>query len=412
MARSQVIRTEEIVNYFDYNYVNAAEGETFGTKATISRAPWSEDTYLLTLGIKAKEVEVKKANNLVFLVDVSGSMTSEDKLPLLKKTFSYLVGQLNENDTVSIVTYAGGETVALEGATGAQKELIMSAMNGLVASGSTNGQAGIQRAYQIAEAYLKPDGNNRIIIASDGDLNVGISDPEQLEAFISTKRKSGVFLSVLGFGTGNFRDDTMSALAQAGNGVYNYIDSEAEAERIFTTSLLSTIYTVAKDVKFQLTFDPDYISEYRLIGYENRLLDKEDFNDDTKDAGEVGSGHTLTVCYELKLTDGALNTTDESGTDNDAFDEWMKLAIRYKEPDSEVSELREIALGEEHLTSEPDDDFRFVSTLIEFSMILTQSQFRNQETTISDLLVKLEGLATDEKRIELVELVTSLAALN
>jgi Ca-activated chloride channel family protein len=336
-------------------------------------------------------------------------MRSAAKLPLLKQAFSYLVDQLDENDTVSIVTYAGSERVVLEGATGNKKEIILAAINDLASGGSTNGEAGIVKAYEIAEANFKADGNNRIIIASDGDLNVGIRNPEQLEKLVEDKRKSGVFLSVLGFGSGNFRDDNMSAIAQTGNGVYHYIDTAAEAERIFATSLLSTIYTVAKDVKFQLKFDKNYVSEYRLIGYENRLLNNEDFDDDTKDAGEVGAGHTLTVCYELKLTDAALDTTDEeSGTDNDEQANWIKLSIRYKEIDSEVSELREIDLGEGQLTDTPDEDFVFASTVIEFSMLIRDSAYNKADRSVGDLIEILQGLELDKEKTEFRDLLKKI----
>ena len=409
IAKANVIRTEEIVNYFNYSYNDAQEGEMFGTKASIVRSPWNEETYLLTLGLKAKELEERSANNLVFLIDVSGSMSSDDKLPLLQKAFSFLVDQLGEDDTVSIVTYAGSERVVLEGTSGNKKEIILNAINNLRSGGSTNGEAGIRRAYEIAEANFKPDGNNRIIIASDGDLNVGISSPKELEKLVEEKRKSGVFLSVLGFGSGNFRDDNMSAIAQTGNGVYHYIDSEKEAERIFASSLLSTIYTVAKDVKFQLAFNKDFISEYRLIGYENRLLANEDFEDDTKDAGEVGAGHTLTVCYELKLCDAALNTTDEeSGTDNDAIDEWIKLSIRYKEPDADVSELREYSIGEAELTDEASSDVKFISALIEFSMLVRNSAYKNPDTTLQTLAERLEALELDTEKAEFLTLIKTI----
>ena len=409
VAKSNVIRTEEIVNYFDYSYTDAPEGEMFGTKATIAKSPWNENTYLLMLGLKAKELEDRADNNLVFLIDVSGSMSGENKLPLLQKAFSYLVEQLDENDTVSIVTYAGNERVALPATSGNKKEIIINAINNLTAGGSTNGEAGIKKAYEIAEANFKPDGNNRIIIASDGDLNVGISKPADLEKLVEEKRDSGIFLSVLGFGTGNFRDDNMSAIAQTGNGVYHYIDCAAEAERIFSDSLLSTIYTVAKDVKFQLTFDKNFISEYRLIGYENRLLANEDFEDDTKDAGEVGAGHTLTVCYELKLCDAAPDTADEGGADNGVVDNWVKLSIRYKQPDSDVSELREIYIGEKNMTVEPDEDFVFATTAIEFSMLVRNSKYRNTETTLEDLIGRLSDMTLDEAKSEFVELLTRIS---
>ena len=250
----------------------------------------------------------KGANNLVFLIDVSGSMASDDKLPLLKKAFSNLVSALDENDRVSIVTYSGKEEVVLSGCKGNRDEEIMNAINSLEASGSTNGEAGLTRAYSIAKDYFIADGNNRIIMASDGDLNVGISSESELKSYIETKRDEGIFLSVLGFGTGNYKDEKMSALAQNGNGVYYYIDGEREAEKVLGEDLFATLYTVAKDVKFQLEFNSEQVSKYRLIGYETRMLNTEDFDDDTKDAGDVGAGHSITVCYEIMLTDRALET--------------------------------------------------------------------------------------------------------
>lgn len=399
-ARYNVLRTEEMVNYFKYDYASPAENEAFGVNATISKSPWNDETYLMMLGIKATEIEEKTANNLVFLIDASGSMSSADKLPLLQEAFVFLTEQLDENDTVSIVTYAGSERVVLEGASGNKKQTIIDAINNLKAGGSTNGEAGINKAYEIAEANFKPGGNNRIILASDGDLNVGIRDPEQLEKLVEEKRNSGIFLSVLGFGTGNFRDSNMSAIAQTGNGVYHYIDCSAEAERIFTDSLLSTIYTVAKDVKFQLTFDKEYVSEYRLIGYENRMLANEDFDDDTKDAGEVGSGHTLTVCYELKLKN---RETEEIRPD------WVKLAIRYKQPDADISKLCEYYFGDGQIAGEPDEDFVFATTVIEFSMLLRNSKYAKNEITLESLIERLDGLTLDTYKAEFKSLLNTLA---
>ena len=399
-AKYNVLRTEEMVNYFKYDYASPAENEAFGVNATISKSPWNDETYLMMLGIKATEIEEKTANNLVFLIDASGSMSSADKLPLLQKAFVFLTEQLDENDTVSIVTYAGSERVVLEGASGNKKQAIIDAINNLKAGGSTNGEAGINKAYEIAEANFKPGGNTRIILASDGDLNVGIRDPEQLEKLVEEKRNSGIFLSVLGFGTGNFRDSNMSAIAQTGNGVYHYIDCSAEAERIFTDSLLSTIYTVAKDVKFQLTFDKEYVSEYRLIGYENRILANEDFDDDTKDAGEVGSGHTLTVCYELKLKN---RETEEIRPD------WVKLAIRYKQPDADISKLCEYYFGDGQIAGEPDEDFVFATTVIEFSMLLRNSKYAKNEITLESLIERLDGLTLDTYKAEFKSLLITLA---
>ena len=394
------IRTEEMVNYFTYNYAAPQGSEVFGETASMIKSPWNNETYLLTVGINAKEVEASTQNNLVFLIDVSGSMSSSDKLPLLKKAFAYLTDNLGSDDRISIVTYSGKEAVVLDGCKGNQKETILNAINSLNASGSTNGEAGIIKAYQLAEKHFIQGGNNRIIMASDGDLNVGISSPEQLANLVSEKRDSGVFLSVLGFGTGNFRDSNMSALAQNGNGVYHYIDCAAEAEKIFSTQLLSTIVTVAKDVKFQLTFDPEYVSEYRLIGYENRMLNTEDFDNDTKDAGEVGSGHTVTVCYELKLN-----------TDNTASDfKIAKLAIRYKAPDKDISVLRECDISSECYTDTPTDDTRFIAAVVETSMILRDSSFLNTEknSALCGIISRLDTMNLNAERTEFSNLLKSL----
>ena len=394
------LRTEEMVNYFTYNYAAPEESEVFGKTVSMIKSPWNNETYLMTIGINAKEVEASTQNNLVFLIDVSGSMSSTDKLPLLKKAFSYLTDNLGNDDRISIVTYAGSEAVVLDGCEGSKKATILNAINNLMSGGSTNGEAGIVKAYELAEKHFIPGGNNRIIMASDGDLNVGISSPTQLAELVSEKRDSGVFLSVLGFGTGNFRDSNMSALAQNGNGVYHYIDCAAEAERIFSTKLLSTIQTVAKDLKFQLSFNPEYVSEYRLIGYENRMLNTEDFEDDTKDAGDVGSGHTVTVCYELKLKSNNMS-------------EGFKLAdfdIRYKAPDGNKSELREYDITSDCFTSTPNDDVKFISIVVESSMLLRKSAFLNTETTtLESLIARLKTMTLNQERSEFLGLLENLA---
>ncbi len=365
------IRTEEMINYFDYDYVEPGEGQLFGVKTQIAPCPWNEDAVLMQLGLKADEMISTKGNNLVFLIDVSGSMRSDDKLPLLQTAFTYLTETLSSDDIVSIVTYSGREAVLLEGCKGTYTDQILKAVNSLDANGSTNGQAGLQKAYEIAAKYLIEGGNNRIILASDGDLNVGIRNPDELKAFVEEKRDAGIYLTTLGFGTGNYRDANMEALADNGNGVYHYIDCAAEAEKIFGDDLLSTLYTVAEDVKMQITFDPQYVREYRLVGYENRLLNEEDFEDDTKDAGEVGAGHTLTVCYELVLTENAATPTAEM--------ELMKLAIRHKAPGEDVSQLNEYPVTGASYTATPDNDFKFICAVAELSMILHASEYTSPE---------------------------------
>lgn len=394
------IRTEEMVNYFNYNYPSPQNGELFSTTATIADCPWNEEAKLLVLGLQADKIELAQKNNLVFLIDVSGSMNSPKKLELLKKAFSHLTDKLGADDTVSIVTYSGKEEVVLEGCSGSKQDKILKAVNSLNAKGSTNGEAGLKKAYQIAEEYYIKDGNNRIILASDGDLNVGISSVEELKNFVSEKRDSGVFLSVLGFGTGNYKDAKMETIADWGNGVYYYIDSESEAEKVFGADIFSTLYTVAKDVKLQLTFNTDYIDSYRLVGYENRLLNKEDFEDDTKDAGELGAGHSVTVCYELIFTD------KEEVTDGGYI---MELDVRYKEPDGEKSKLEEYNFGIEILTDKPDDNFKFITAVIETSMIIHESEYIG-EITLNDVKAELDSLrlSSDEYKEQFRSLIQSL----
>ncbi len=381
------IRTEEMINYFDYGYSSPAAGELFSTTAQIAPCPWNEEAQLLVLGLQAKEVEIAAKNNLVFLIDVSGSMNSPDKLELLKKAFAHLVDQLGKDDVISIVTYSGKEKVVLKGCEGSKKEKILNAVNSLEAGGSTNGEAGLKKAYQLAEQYFIKEGNNRIILASDGDLNVGISSVDEIEKFVSEKRESGVFLSVLGFGTGNYKDTKMETIADCGNGVYYYIDSEVEAEKVFGKEIFSTLYTVAKDVKLQLTFSPDHIDAYRLVGYENRILANEDFENDTKDAGDLGAGHSLTVCYELIFKD-----TDEL-PDGGYI---MELDVRYKDPDGQKSQLNEYSFGIEVLKEDPDDNFKFICAVVETSMILHESEYIG-DITIEDAIEILDGLELDDE---------------
>jgi Ca-activated chloride channel family protein len=396
-------RTEEFINYFRYDCPTPEDGKLFGVRTDIVACPWSSDSHLLRITLQAETATPTAGNNLVFLIDVSGSMSSKDKLPLLKKAFSYLVGSLGENDKVSIVTYSGKEEIVLDGCAGNADEMIMTAINSLVAGGATNGQAGLTEAYRIAEKHFIEGGNNRIIMASDGDLNVGISSAEELTRFIEQKRDQGVYLSVLGFGTGNYRDSNMEALADNGNGVYYYIDGETEAEKVLGTDILSTLYTVAEDVKLQIEFSPEYISSYRLIGYENRLLNKEDFEDDTKDAGEVGASHQVTVCYEIKLKANPISSL---------IPNLLTLRIRYKNPGESLSLLNEYTYGEEtvRVGNEISDDIKFICALIETSMILHNSEYA-KNITIDDVLETLESLDIDSsfEKNEFRELIRKLA---
>jgi len=398
-SAGQSIRTEEMINYFSYNYTEPAEGELFGVNQALTPCPWNEQALLLQIALKATDAVETKGNNLVFLIDVSGSMNSADKLELLKESFEYLVDTLTPADTVSIVTYSGNEKVVLKGCNGSDSNKIMKAVKSLTAGGSTNGQAGLQKAYEIAGEYFIEGGNNRIIMASDGDLNVGISSPDELKAFISEKRDAGIYLSVLGFGTGNYRDGNMEAIADNGNGVYYYIDGLTEAEKVFGTDLTSTLYTVAEDVKLQITFDPKYVAEYRLVGYENRLLRTEDFEDDTKDAGEVGAGHSVTVCYEIIYTEEAKLISSHI--------DLAKLAIRHKAPGEDASKLNEYTVSD--ASFEANDDLKFICAVIELSMLLHESEYAKDielENIYSDLLTL--DLSNDPYKAEFRSLVASL----
>ncbi|MBQ7336742.1 MAG: von Willebrand factor type A domain-containing protein [Clostridia bacterium] len=396
-----VFRTEEFINYFRYETAQPNEGELFSVQSDITPCPWNSESVLMRLTLQAQAAEPANGNNLVFLIDVSGSMSAEDKLPLLKEAFSYLIDQLTEYDTVSIVTYSGKEEVVLSGCNGNKKATILSAVQALKASGSTYGEAGLRRAYEVATEHFIEGGNNRIIMASDGDLNVGITSAEELKNYVSTERDKGVYLSVLGFGTGNYRDAKMEALADNGNGVYYYIDGTSEAEKVFGTDLLGTLRTVAEDVKLQITFDQALVSSYRLIGYENRILSDEDFTDDTKDAGEVGAGHRITVCYELVLTDEA----DVEGTN------WLRLAVNYKEPGIDTAvPARYYNIGYVDYSEDLSADQQFVSCLIEFCMILRGSQYLPEEINLESVLSVLEELdfSSYPDRAEFRELVRTL----
>lgn len=353
------VRIEEMVNYFPYNYKEPKGKEPFAISSQIADCPWNEKHSLAMVTLKAKDfnTDKKPANNLVFLMDVSGSMNEPDKLPLLKSSFKLLVNQLDEEDKVSIVVYAGAAGVVLDATHGHRKDEILDAIEELDAGGSTAGGEGINLAYKIAKENFVDDGNNRIILATDGDFNVGPSSEKELTKLIEENRKSGIFLSVLGFGTGNLDDRTAELLADKGNGNYAYIDTILEAKKVLVDQIGSTLYTVAKDVKYQLEFNPGKVKGYRLLGYENRLLNDEDFEDDTKDAGEVGAGHVVTAFYELIPAD-----SDEEIPGSDLkyqttrvkpSDEWMTIKVRYKEPDGHVSKLIEI----------PVEDPKFLSLL-------------------------------------------------
>lgn len=411
------VRTEEMLNYFTYDYDGPEGEEPFGVNAMISDCPWNEDAKLLMLGLQTEAIDFSDAgdSNLVFLIDVSGSMYDENKLPLLKQAFSMLAENLGEKDRVSIVTYASANEVVIEGTPGSEQEQIIGALESLEAGGSTNGGEGIITAYQLAEKYFIEGGNNRVIIATDGDLNVGVTSASELHDLISEEKESGVFLSVLGFGMENYSDTNMETLADYGNGNYAYIDSLSEARKVLVEEMGATLVTVAKDVKLQVEFNPAIVAEYRLIGYENRTMAAEDFDDDTKDAGEIGAGHSVTVLYELVLADGdesqgnglryqtgaLTNQAQNSG-------EWLTLSVRYKEPDGEQSKLCEYPIGKDYYTETPNTDFRFAACVAEFSMLLRDSDYLGSATyeQLLDELHQLRGL--DEYQQEFITMVETV----
>lgn len=368
---ADAVRTEELINYFDYAYPLPDEGNAFAVETELGPCPWQEGHQLLQIGIKGYEASLVDAPpaNLVFLIDVSGSMASAKKLPLVKQALGLLTQELRAQDRVSIVTYAGGFKVALMPTPGDQKETIMSVVNSLGAGGSTAGGAALQRAYELASQYFQPDGSNRVILATDGDFNVGISSPEELETFIAEKRATGIYLSVLGFGTGNYKDDRLKMLANKGNGNYAYIDGLKEAEKVLVTEMAGTLFTIAKDVKLQVEFDSTVVETYRLIGYENRLLAKEDFEDDTKDAGELGAGHTVTALYEIVPKAGAQGKP--LGT----------LHLRYKEPaESQSRYLKHKLSGDLKPFEQASENFRFAAAVATYAQYLRASKYKGQAT--------------------------------
>ena len=376
------------MNYFHYDYPQPSEQERFGIAIDGMKCPWEPEHGLIRIGICTQEIDFSKSpkSNLVFLLDVSGSMDEPNKLPLLKQAFSMLTEHLGEKDRVSIVTYAGTDQVVLDGARGDEKGQIQEALDLLEASGSTNGSAGIQTAYELAREHFILGGNNRVILATDGDLNVGQTSESQLQSLIEEERKSGIYLSVLGFGEGNLKDNKLETLADQGNGNYAYIDSRMEARRVLVEEMGSTLLTVAEDVKFQVEFNPAQIAEYRLLGYENRLLTAEDFTDDTKDAGEVGAGQSVTALYEVVWADGKekgpdLKYQQREAVGGEAQKEWATLKIRYKEPHASESKELVQAFGQEIYAEQPKDaGLLLAASVAEFGMLLKDSAYRGNSS--------------------------------
>lgn len=375
------VRVEEMLNYFNYNYKKPAAGEPFGVTMELGDCPWNPDTKLLLIGLQAEEIETENvAKNIVFLIDVSGSMDSENKLPLVKRSFLLLLDTLGPNDTVSIVTYASGDRIVLDGVPASEKTTIMNAINNLTAGGGTNGAAGIQTAYALAETHKVEGGINRILLATDGDLNIGISSEGDLARLVMDEKTGGISLTCLGFGGNNYKDNRMEALADYGDGNYYYIDEVHEARRALITEAGGTFNTVAKDVKLQLDFNPEYVKGYRLIGYEDRVMNAEDFADDTKDGGELGSGHRVTALYEIVPVDSAFdfNSTESKYaqplTQSAVTPEWLTLSIRAKAPDGNVSDLWTYPLTDPE-SFPATENLTFAAGVAEAGMLLRGSEY-------------------------------------
>ncbi|MBN1351706.1 VWA domain-containing protein [candidate division KSB1 bacterium] len=386
------VRIEELINYFTYDYPQPEGKHPFSITTELSECPWQKTHHLLHIGLQGKKMDLEKLppSNLVFLLDVSGSMDYPNKLPLLKSSFKLLVNQLRNLDRVSIVVYAGAAGCVLEPTPGDEKQKILDAIDRLQAGGSTAGGAGILLAYNKAKENFVKNGNNRVILATDGDFNIGVSSDAELVRLIEDKREAGIFLTVLGFGMGNYKDSRMEKLADKGNGNYAYIDNILEAKKVLVSEMGGTLFTIAKDVKIQIEFNPAKIQAYRLIGYENRKLQAEDFHDDKKDAGELGAGHSVTALYELipvgvkvdlPKVDDLKYQQSKISDEAASSDELLTIKLRYKQPDESTSKLIEQGLADNLIKpNKTSDNFRFSSAVAGFGMLLRDSEFKGDLT--------------------------------
>jgi Ca-activated chloride channel homolog len=421
MPPKDAVRIEEMINYFDYKLPQPTNEHPVAVQSEVGICPWNKAHYLMKVDVQAvkKQYAEAPANNFVFLIDVSGSMSSPDKLGLLKDAFKVLVTNLRAKDYVSIVTYAGNAGLVLDATSGSEKETILDALNRLESGGSTAGGQGIELAYKVAEENFDKQGNNRVILATDGDFNVGVSSTEDLENLIISKRENNIFLSVLAFGTGNINDEGMETLADKGNGNYFYIDNLKEANKVFDIELTGTILTVAKDVKFQIEFNPLAVESYRLVGYENRLLNDEDFNDDKKDAGEIGAGNSVTALYEIipkgvsmtdsedKRKDALRYQTTEMVAQNNAK-ELAFVKMRYKKPLRFKSSLLSQSIDNQILSLEKtSDNFRFTAAVAAFGQVIKESEYKGDfdYRKIIDLAESAKGSDTEGYRQEFINLV-------
>ena len=422
---ADAVRIEEMVNYFNYQYPQPQNNDPFSINTEISVAPWNPQHKLVRIGLQGKKIPVESlpASNLVFLIDVSGSMQQANKLPLVKSSLKLLVDQLREKDRVAIVVYAGAAGLVLPSTSGDKKQTIKNALDALDAGGSTAGGEGIKLAYKIALENFAKKGNNRVILASDGDFNIGVSSDGEMQRLIEEKKQSGVFLTVLGYGMGNYKDSKMETLADKGNGNYAYIDNITEARKVLVNEFGGTLFTIAKDVKLQIEFNPSKVQSYRLIGYENRLLNKEDFNNDKKDAGDLGSGHTVTALYEIipaGVESSFNDTVDELKYQKtpqivtSSGNELLTVKFRYKKPDADESKLIEKAvLDEGTIWNNTSNDFRFAAAVAAYGMLLRKSEFL-QETSYDKVIAWAKsGLSNDEEgyKSEFLQMVKSSALL-
>lgn len=405
MPPKDAVRVEELINYFTYDYPEPAGDKPFSVTVEMGDCPWNTEHKLVRIGLQGKQVDLSNAppNNLVFLLDVSGSMDVSYKLPLLKSSFRMLVQQMRPKDRVAIVVYAGAAGLILPSTSGEEKEKILAALDSLEAGGSTAGGEGIQLAYETARRYFVKNGNNRVILATDGDFNIGVSSDAEMERLIEQEREDGIFLSVLGFGMENYKDSKLEKLADKGNGNYYYIDNLQEARKVLVEEMGGTLITIAKDVKIQVEFNPARIRSYRQIGYENRALAAEDFEDDKKDAGELGAGHSVTALYEVELNDGKNPKGrdlkyQETAVKNDSFKsrEFLTVKLRYKDPDGDKSKLIEVPLTKEPLPmASVTNDFRFAAAVAAFGMVVRDSEFKGKADFAMVLSLAESGLGKD-----------------
>jgi Ca-activated chloride channel family protein len=414
------VRVEEMMNFFKYTYPQPTDNHPFSINTEYSESPWNEKHKLLKIGLQGKNIPMTNLpkSNLVFLVDVSGSMSDDNKLPLLKESMKILVKELRKEDKVSIVVYAGSAGLVLEPTSGDEKETIMDAFDDLQAGGSTAGGEGIELAYKLAQQNFIKEGNNRVIIATDGDFNVGASSDDEMIDLIEEKRKSGVFLTVLGFGMGNYKDSKMEILADKGNGNYAYIDNIQEANRFLGKEFKGSMFAIAKDVKIQIEFNPKHVQAYRLIGYENRKLKSEDFKNDAIDAGELGSGHTVTALYEIipvgvesNFTPSDLKYTKVKNGEATYEEELATVKFRYKKPDGEKSiEMIQTIQNQSVALVNSSKDFKFSSAVAWFGLKLRDSKLIANASTSEIKNLAKSGLASDDEgyKAEFLRLVESV----